>query len=203
LEKSDGAFIPDLLLLTEAGERLYVEIVVTHSASRHKASSGIRLIEIQIQTEEDLSLIRSRRLDDDTRVSILNCAPKPIEGDFYSECTQDVAVFMLNPNGSATVKEMKWFEYEHAGKEQASHRVIVGSRSSSERFRAELELAYLNGHTVRNCFLCRYHAKPTRYQRGESEKPIFCKLYKSLRFSNDAVRCSSYRADPAVFQFLR
>jgi hypothetical protein len=203
LERPDGDFVPDLLLLAESGEKLYVEIVVTHCASRYKISSGIRLIEIRIETEEDLSLIRSGKLYGDTRVSILNFDPKPIKGDFHTECAQDVAVFILNLNGSAVIKDMTWFEYEHASKGQWSFHVIVGPRSSGDRFRAELEVAYLDGYNVRNCFLCRYHAKPTPRQRGESEKPIFCKLHRSLRFSNDAVKCSRYRADREVFEFLK
>jgi len=203
LERPDGDLVPDLLLLAESGEKLYVEIVVTHCASRHKISSGVRLIEIQIETEEDLSLIRSGKLYDDARVSVLNFDPKPVKADFHTECAQDVAVFILNPNGSAVIKEMKWFEYEQTDKSKWSYHEIVEPRSSPDRFRAELEAAYLDGHKVRNCFLCRYHAKPTRYQRDETEKPIFCRRYGSLRFSNDAVKCGSYRADRGVFEFLK
>lgn len=153
IERLDGDFVPDLLLLTESGEKLYIEIVVTHCASRHKTSSGTRLIEIRIDTEEDLSLIGSGKLYDDARVSALNFKPRPVKGDFHGECAENVAVFILNPNGSAVVKEMKWFEYEHIGTGQSSYHVIVGYRSSSDRFRAELEAAYLDGHKVRNCFL--------------------------------------------------
>jgi len=203
LERPDGDFVPDLLLVSESGEKLYAEIAVTHCVTRDKISSGVRLIEIRIESEEDLSLIRSRKLGRDARVRVFNFDPKPIGGDFRTECTQDVAVFILNSNGSALIKPMKWWEYERAPKEKWSFHEIVGPRSSGDRFRAELEVAYLDGYKVRNCFLCRYHGKPTRGQRDETEKTIFCKLHRTLRVSNDAVRCGRYRVDKRAFNFLK
>jgi hypothetical protein len=203
MEKPDGSFVPDLLLLNESGDKLYIEIVVTHSVSHDKISSGTKLIEIRIETEDDLSLIRSCMLSHDPRVSFFNFDPKPINGDFHTECTQDMALFVLNPNGTAVPKEMKWHEYEHTNKDQWLFHEIVGSRSSPDRFKTQLEAAYIDGYDVRNCFLCRYHAKPTRYQRGESEKSIFCKLHRCLHFSNYAAKCSCYRVDRKVFHFLK
>ena len=73
LEKRDDIFIPDILLKTESGEKLYVEIVVTHYSTQDKMSSGVRLIEIKIESEDDFALIRSCKLsEEDNRVKFIN-----------------------------------------------------------------------------------------------------------------------------------
>jgi len=54
LEKSDGEFVPDLLLETDTGEKIYIEIAVSHYCSSKKQKSGIRIVEIEIKDEADL-----------------------------------------------------------------------------------------------------------------------------------------------------
>ena len=49
LERADGNFVPDVLLLADSGKKAYIEIAVRHCVEREKRSSGVRLIEIRIE----------------------------------------------------------------------------------------------------------------------------------------------------------
>lgn len=55
-EVKDGDFIPDILLTANDGRKIYVEIVVKHFAEPRKIASGIPIIEIELKSEDDISL---------------------------------------------------------------------------------------------------------------------------------------------------
>ena len=58
MEEGDAGFIPDLLLLSEDGQKkLYIEIKVKSAVSDEKAAAGQRIIEIPIRAEADIALI--------------------------------------------------------------------------------------------------------------------------------------------------
>ena len=201
LEKHDGVFIPDLLLSTESGEKLYVEIAVTHSSSQEKISSGAKIIELKIESEEDLAVIDSCCLsEENVIVEFINFDRKEIKGDYSSECRNGVSVFILNTNGAARIKGVCWHEYEELLKDKGPYYKLVEFKGSvSVTYRRELEQAYLDGLKICNCFLCRYHGKPTLRQREETGKSIFCKFLKKLYYSNDAVNCKYYKPDKSRF----
>lgn len=53
-EQRDEELIPDVLLITKSGKKIYIEIAVTHQSSSTKINSGIRIIEFLLSKEEDL-----------------------------------------------------------------------------------------------------------------------------------------------------
>ncbi len=55
-EVRDGDFIPDILLTADDGQKVYVEIVVSHCSELRKRKSGIPIVEIKLNTESDISL---------------------------------------------------------------------------------------------------------------------------------------------------
>lgn len=201
LESKDGQFIPDLLLSSDASQKVYVEIAVKHFSSSSKLSSENKIIEIKIENEDDLSLIRSCRMsENDSRIEFINFERKAIVGNYSSECQKIVPLFILNPNGSSTTKIVKWYEYEKMIQEEKSYCKVIDHKSAGI-YKRELEKAHLEGLKIRNCFLCRYHGKPTARQREETDNSIFCKFLKSLFTSNEAVKCKFYRADQSVFRY--
>lgn len=203
LESADGQFIPDLLLSSDASQKIYVEVAVKHLSSFGKRSSGNKIIEIKIENEDDLSLIRACRLsEDDKRIEFVNFERKTVDGNYSSECQKTVSLFILNPNGSSTTKKVKWFDYEKLIQEEKSYYKVLDHKNA-DTYRREIEKAHLEGLKIRNCFLCRYHGKPTASQREETDKPIFCKFLKSLFSSNEAVKCKYYRVDQSVFRYYK
>ena len=57
VEKYDATtgLTPDILLSNTNGDKLYVEIAVTHISTENKIASGMPIVEIYIETEEDLN----------------------------------------------------------------------------------------------------------------------------------------------------
>jgi hypothetical protein len=201
LEPLDGNFIPDLLLINESGERVYIELAVTHKSSPKKIASGSRIIEITIDKEDDFELLSSCVLSvKDNRVEFMNFNPDPVTGNFSTECRNTVSVFILEKGGSAKIKErVHWYSYEKLIKEYYC-KIVQKNRNLA--YIQELEQAYLKGFTVKNCFLCRYHSKQTSNQLEKNFfMTAFCECQKKLYESNHAVRCSDYEPDKKVFRF--
>ena len=80
MEKRDGAFVPDLLLFckNDPERKLYVEIAVTHFLSEPKQASGERIIEIPVESEEDVERIRAGHLSE-KEARFVGFAPQPAE----------------------------------------------------------------------------------------------------------------------------
>ena len=57
----DTGFRPDILLTNEQGDKVYVEILVTHEITQKKIDSGVPIIEIPIYDEDDLELFKCER----------------------------------------------------------------------------------------------------------------------------------------------
>ncbi|MBD2568519.1 competence protein CoiA family protein [Anabaena lutea] len=72
LEPKDGSFIPDLLLSNEKGEKIFVEIAVTHKSTLEKRQSEQRIIEININNEHDIKLINDRLLSENDKIDFWN-----------------------------------------------------------------------------------------------------------------------------------
>lgn len=63
LEKPYGGFIPDIMLSsTKHNHVLFIEIAVTHKCEDNKINSGYRIIEFQINKEEDLEILKSKNI---------------------------------------------------------------------------------------------------------------------------------------------
>ncbi len=85
--EGDDLFIPDILLSNEAGGKMYVEIVVSHKASEKKCDAGIPILEIDINSEDDLLAIERRSLSEaDPRVRIINGDERFVAADFSRNC---------------------------------------------------------------------------------------------------------------------
>lgn len=203
LETRDGNFIPDLLLVSLNGQKLYVEIAVTHASSEEKLNSGNKIIEIQITTEEDLEIIKSMDLSvNDKRVSCINFNPKETIGNFSASCPKRISFFMLWESGKSILTTKKPFEYAELKKNK---KVFLKDApfTHPDIYVQYLEEAFLEKRMVRNCFLCRYHAIAKYYQREYEDTPIFCKYLKKSCNSNFAAECKSYVADKKVFRFCK
>jgi len=204
LEKLDGSFVPDLLLASKSGQKLYVEIAVTHLSTQSKRESGYRIIEISIDSEDDFTLIESKLLSEkDERVEFINFQVSELEVDFSNDCSKEVCVFILWPSGKGILERFKAVDFERDRRRSRWYHTLVFD-ADSDTFVAELEKAHLNGRMVKNCFLCRYHAKASQRQRARGDDlPIFCKFLKESHDSNHAADCRYYRIDRNVFRFRK
>ena len=87
LEVRENSFIPDILLTAQNGEKIFVEIAVQHKSTLNKKNSRYRIIEINIQSEDDIESVDERFLSEDT------CIFYNFKQDFFmnycgGECSQ-------------------------------------------------------------------------------------------------------------------
>ena len=65
----------------------------------------------------------------------------------------------------------------------------------SRKYLKHILLAYLKNVPIKNCYLCKYHTDEV----WQGTSPIFCKLHRSVKKSNDAAVCSGFSPDPKAF----
>jgi hypothetical protein len=197
LEVPEGGFIPDLLLESSQGDKIFVEIAVTHVVEDSKRSSGYRVIELRLETEDDLAPILDRRISqEDSRVSLLNFKIG-IRKLSLQTCIKKFSFFLVRKDGWAAIRELHPLA---AKKVQAGPEIVYSRRlrySSSDTYCQALEEAYHQQIQIKNCFLCRYHGK--NINREDNDVPIYCRFLKKACRSVEAVACQYYRVDPKVF----
>lgn len=208
VEKKNDSFIPDLLLSRESqpNENIYIEIAVTHFLSEKKESSGKRIIEIPLDTEEDVEKIYKADLQQNDALFIgFNQESVPIV-DADCKCMRKrYFFFIVWDTGKA------WLGLEYLADIQAKlikfHDKIVYSNiietdlqfensnvlmgyAHGDMFISQLKLAVENKVPVKSCFLCKYSGDNYNYAEGQ---PIYCKAKKIACNSNRAAECDWYR----------
>lgn len=81
-EEWDEVYKPDIRLTNEAGETLFIEILVTHPCSEEKINYGVPIIEFSLQTDEDLGVISDSAMTD----------PENPQIEFYNAPSDSVRV---------------------------------------------------------------------------------------------------------------
>ena len=199
-EKRDNELVPDVLLKTKSGEKIYIEIAVTHQSSNDKIDSGVRIIEFLLNQEEDLKVFKQTKISIfEDNIEMFNFNPTPIYKKLPKECENETYYFTVMPNGKCRILTVPLYKFDQI-KENSQIYIKKIPFKSSYTFIEEAEKAFLEGIKIRNCFLCRYHAISNSFTLYEETKPIFCKFYKSNKNSNAAANCEIYRPDKNVFR---
>lgn len=191
LESRVGNFIPDVLLVSDKDDKLFVEIAVTHFSEESKTGAGFRMVEIAIDSEEDIGLIRRKVLSVlDTRITMMNFRVKPYKGDLYRECSREISYFRLHKSGKSIIvgPSPMWQYDELLRSGECVEKVdYPGPDIYAEMVRKHFKA----GQHIRNCLLCQFHC--IGYRTGTS----FCKLAKkgidNLNYASD---CQKYRVKP-------
>lgn len=212
LEQREGSFIPDLLLTSNKGEKIFVEVAVTHEVSSEKIKSEHRIIEINIVQESDIEVINNQYLLESENIKFINfkrnqiknfCCGSCVEGiQPYANCPVVYNFFTIYPNGkSAIIQEtLEWLQDKIESKSLAYYEFVIIDNTDNRRnkvFLRKIVEAYFNNVSVKNCYLCRYHG--SNFRNYYDDNPIFCKFLKKTCNSNEAAICQFYRADPTSF----
>lgn len=210
IEKRDGQFIPDLLLISKKDPttKIYIEIACTHFLSEEKEQSSNRIIEIPIETEDDLQKIRRACLNKDDALFIgFNQSAQAIT-ESECHCANKICFgFIVYKNGKSNL-EIGKLSHIHSRLRQVkstsiySTITLINSTDSSREldtseiggrsFIEHVRIAAQRGVPIKNCYLCKYHGRNWDGLKGES---IFCKTYKKTCGSNEAADCDRYRKD--------
>jgi hypothetical protein len=213
VEKKDGRFIPDIMLLnSQSGEKIYIEIAVTHDSTEQKRQSGYRIIEFKILKEDDIQKITDFRNGNSDNFAKLYNFKKNIKYDACCEVANCKKYrfnwFSVSKNGKCNLNVLKESEI-NSKKEKYLNSSIwntvepIEYDDENEHYSREdlifigyVVRAHKEGANVKNCFLCRYHAKNQSWDFDfEPKKPIFCKYLKTACGSNQAAVCRYYKID--------
>jgi hypothetical protein len=67
-EKYQNSFKPDLTLINNSNDKIFVEIAVTHPCDEEKIKSKNKIIEINIKNEEDIKIILEKNLSEENNL---------------------------------------------------------------------------------------------------------------------------------------
>ncbi len=203
LEKKVDEFIPDICLFSERGDRIFIEIVVSHYSEPTKVISGNKIIEIVIESESDLSYLCKDEINPFLlEVKLLNFDFK-VENSKISQrdCPYgDKNVFLVTSSGKAKLATgLSFFKYYQIKNTEYPYFVeFEEAENVAKVFISAVESAYSANIRIFNCHLCRYHGYKTNYDI--QDKTVFCKFKKIIiDNSNQAADCEYFRADEKSF----
>ncbi|MFQ4136270.1 competence protein CoiA family protein [Nodosilinea sp. PGN35] len=200
LESRDGDFIPDVLLLNhDHTKKLYVEIAVTHKATKKKKESQ-QIIEIKIRNESDIHVIKARYVKESSNIKFYNINPTPVLGRCLgtASCPNRAYVFRVYDNGKTLFFPETYpraYEIEATDKERFVYCEVI-SYPYEDHYRIcrdKLIEIRSKGFYIKSCYLCRYHAE--NRSKDRKENPIFCKFLKRGLDSNYATECEYFKLD--------
>ncbi|MBW4565702.1 MAG: hypothetical protein KME32_32400 [Mojavia pulchra JT2-VF2] len=179
LEKKDNYFIPDLLLTSDKGDKVYIEIAVSHKSTQRKIHSGNRIIELAISQESDLNILDRRILSESNRVIFFNFKRDQIKNFCNGQCIQ---INNLKPK----IEEIK-------PKKNMNKREEVKKSSDSRNKRNDALLRHLAKLQLKeNCFFCHHYAINAK---DTIDTPIYCKVRKKTCNPHVARNCKHYQPD--------
>ena len=252
-EEHVESFVADILLKRSKDDQpILVEIMVSHACEESKIQSGFRIIEIELNKEEDLDLIESCQLKQtelsdndyfktnrnknrkneeeapiirfynfhDAKKELLNCHevhqfaiyknnPSHFSLNEIVLCGEKDKMIERHRNENKLLYEILFyggvslderFVFVPQGNE-----IFMVETQADERFAFGVSKAFERGFKIRNCFLCRYHARNENRFTEEEDKPIFCKAYKKLQttpqcHSTQAINCKAFVPDKRVYE---
>ena len=208
VEKKHEEFVPDVSLHSSLKPEnvVYIEIAVSHFLSEKKKTSGKRIIEITIESEDDIEQIRTANISDE-HASFQGFTPKiRLATDSQCECVKDnyFAFYLFHSgkcfldNGSLESIRIK---LEEIGDKIAWKNLVLNQEIKEDSFgfyhpqtpdkvfMENVKIAHDLDLPFKNCNLCRHHEKSYSKTIGGG---IYCKWLNVKCNSNDANSCSHY-----------
>ena len=210
IETRERSFIADIMLTSKNGkEKVFVEIAVTHLSSEQKLNSNYRIIELEIENEEDYDPIKRKYLSvTDSKVKFKNFKTNEINASLCNgNCQIDYNFFTIDSDGRCLLKQRNLRQIKiqlETGKDRIVKYEISKDNGSNYSYIFKKGVATFSQQKlkVKNCFVCRYHAENNSWQYFEdtSGDPIFCKFLKIKCNSNQAVSCEYFKLEKNYVQ---
>ncbi len=205
IEREYKGFRADLFIYGENRsdeESIFIEICVKHPCTQEKVDSGIRIIEMVIESEADIdSICNSSEIREGEHIKLYNFRAKPRIIVFNNK---KLYKFILSSGNTASFSEVDCKTYANRHDRSifeltSDHRffeINYGQSAIYFIYQVGMAAAHNRDYPVRDCFLCRYHRRTV-----EERLSIFCCLYKQLGAadkyckSTKALECKVYRVD--------
>lgn len=197
-ECNGDKFIPDILCEDVKGKSkpLFIEIYVTHRCDERKISSGIKIIEFNVMSEEDIEKITSSNVIKECElVELYNFHPKNILDDDFSA---PVTKFILYHSKKYDIENNDAFTCKNYDKKRrgiyeitipydeyfSSFCVVGGFRVVA------IAKAMHDKYIEKDCNLCEY------YFYNE-----YSRLYECIMHENTEI-CRMFRLNVGLYEFL-
>lgn len=203
VEKACNGFIADILLSDESGQqKLLIEIKVTHEVSQEKKDSGLPIIEIAIEDEEDIRCMFIPFFGGLLQ-KLINIHPRPDIRKFCNigsyKCAIKFGVYVVfkftGEDNLFWIERSELDEFRKGIINRVSfYKEFKPNALSGEDIAYKIGAieAWKKGVKIRSCWLCRYHCNDW------GDKP-YCQFRKESYDSSEAGKCSYYRPDPKRF----
>lgn len=203
IEKGVNGFIADILLSsTKTNEKILVEFAVKHFCSAEKKMSGLRIIEIPIENENNLDFLKYKSLtQQNVNFQLINFKNKSITKNIFKphECKNHHFLFRIDENGkaysySAQMRVILSDLYSH---KYSYFEIIkdVDSYDEPEYFIDLVKKASHKGIKVMNCHACKF-LKPNRSRLVDSA--WFCTKHKAGILNSNYACEKLWRIDKPV-----
>jgi hypothetical protein len=197
-EKSIEGFRADLLLSSTSSPNrspLLIEIAVSHKCENSKTSSGLKILEVCVNNEEDLEPLKEGRLEEtDGRIRLHGPWRREHYGDLCEgECPDPgyTRLFWTQRTGEASVGLIPRREIERfvSNEDVTYTRFVETDQSDWELHREQLRNALRLNVSIRDCNLCRFHRPPLGLQLGCAHLPRQDRVQ-----ANAAVKCDKFKS---------
>ena len=187
VEKKYGVFVPDLCLIDETGkhEPIFIEIWSKHKNSEKKANSRYRIIEIRIQTPDELKQLTEHPITESETVTFShfktfkrapsgNNAPRLMKYILYAD-TLKAFVDENSTNCS---------NYRDNHRAKSIFEVVCNPEEihTPQQFRTYCNaIAIDRGYNIRSCYLCQLYGADTRGKKRDEDwafdlsRPVGCR----------------------------
>lgn len=210
MEAGADGFVADILLASSvSGERMLLEIAVTHACEEAKIASGLPILEIQVQDEGD-AVHLGEGIDEMANNVRLHAIPDPDEVSFRCQKPCSISGLALLHYRSGKI----WYAEVGLGPGQTDpvlsdphlldYEVVDVSFSGYRRSWAVvkehlidfMKRQYRAGHAVRSCILCQNNGGPV------NNHDIHCLARsRNVWMSSGAVSCEDYHQDTWLIRY--
>lgn len=205
IETRESSFIPDIMLTSKNGQdKIFIEIAVTHHSTAEKLNSNYRIIELDVENEDDFEPIKRKYLSiTNSNIKFKNFKSNEIITSICDgNCKIDYNFFTVDTEGRCILKQRNLRQIKNQLAKEMGGIVKYeisknNGRNYSDIFKKGVATFSKQNIMVKNCFVCRYHAENNSWQYFEDTTgvPIFCKFLKIKCNSNQAVSCGYFKLE--------
>ena len=206
-EVSIDDFRSDILLSDSTGrykDPVLIEIYCSHKSSKEKLESGLRIIEIKIDSEEDIQKLIEEDITEGHKVKFVGCNRKSVK-EHDSGCI-NLSRFVLYKTGEVDILESVSCRDRNIKHDEDSRLELNIIPFGWEMWRCVLEWGMVKsldmGYKFKNCLLCKHH------DLFGPDQPILCRLnliHNTPKYPNQTgcVDCPYYEVDYLNIRMVR
>jgi hypothetical protein len=191
-------FVADVLFTSAKGSNLLVEIEVSHACEEIKTKSGLKIIEIKIENDDDVSKLLTSIDATSDKTKTHGIYPKKEYGSCTGKCFEYAMVFVLYRSGKSWLGRKNIHNIQSTIKQPSVEYVeIVESDLEDDELQIfdydpiVQKLTFEMGKNVKSCLVCKHHAFSSGKEGGQ--QPIWCYEYRQDCGHNQAAQCPKFK----------